>query len=127
MNTIMVVDNEKDIRDSLGEILRVAGYEVITAANGMEAMKLLKKIKVQLLLVDYAMPGMNGEELLLNLERENMRPPALVITALAPWNMARLVQRGVGYLRKPLSAAMLLSTVETLVGKEVCSGAEKTC
>ncbi len=127
MNTIMVVDNEKDIRDSLGEILRVAGYEVITAANGIEAMKLLKKRKVQLLLVDYAMPGMNGEELLLNLERENMRPPALVITALAPWNMARLVQRGVGYLRKPLSAAMLLGTVETLVGKEVCSGAEKTC
>ncbi len=131
---IMVVDDEKDVRDSLGEILRVAGYKVITAADGREALDHLKTQRVHMMLVDLSMPGMSGEELLLNLEKDKKRPPAMVITALAPWKLIGLVQKGIGYMRKPINASLLLTTVETLAGKgktltgkEGGRGAEKSC
>lgn len=124
---ILVVDDEKDVRDSLGEILKVAGYKVIKASSGKEALDHLSAERVNMMLVDFSMPGMSGEELLTNLEKDKKRPPALVITALAPWKLMGLVQQGVGYLRKPINASLLLSTVETLIGKEVGRGSEKYC
>jgi CheY-like chemotaxis protein len=115
---VLVVDDEQDVRDSLGEILRIAGYEVVTAGSGREALDYIGGGGlVRALLVDLNMPGMSGDELLMWLDERNMRPPALVISALAPWKLANLLHEGVGYLRKPVNASLLLDTVESLVGK----------
>jgi CheY-like chemotaxis protein len=59
-HTIMVVDDD-DIRDALGEVLRTTGHEVVTAANGHEALELLRNgVSVCLVLLDLMMPVMDG-------------------------------------------------------------------
>lgn len=125
--SILVVDDERDVRESLGELLRGAGYKVVTAASGFEALNYLKKHRVSMLLVDMSMPGMTGEELLMRLENDRWRPPALVITALAPWRLVGLTKHGVGYLRKPINSSLLLNIVDNFVRKEGSHGAAKTC
>jgi len=125
--SILVVDDERDVRESLGDLLRVAGYDVVTASSGIEALNYLKKHKVSMMLVDMSMPGMTGEELLMRLEHDRRRPPALVITALAPWKVVGLVKHGVGYMRKPINTSLLLNMVDNFVRKDGSHGAEKTC
>lgn len=75
MSTVLVVDDEYVICDILEFILEEAGYQVKKASNGLGALKILKpdqhedaeerqeKIRVELLITDYMMPLMNGEEL----------------------------------------------------------------
>jgi DNA-binding response OmpR family regulator len=112
--TVLVVDDEQ----SLGEILRMAGYYVVTTGSGREALDYIGDGgMVRALLVDLNMPGMSGEELLMSLDELNIRPPALVISALAPWKLIQFLHEGIGYLRKPVNASLLLDTVESLIGK----------
>lgn len=126
--SILIVDDEIDIRDSLRDILNMAGYDVITASNGKEAINYISEHDdISLMLVDMSMPEMTGEELLFTLEGMNKRPPTLVITALAPWKMIRLVEYGIGYIRKPINDKLLLGTIKTLIGKEGKSELEGSC
>ena len=55
--TILVVDDEPDIRDSVKTILEIKGYKVITAENGDDCLKKLKETKPDLILLDIMMPG----------------------------------------------------------------------
>lgn len=116
--SILIVDDEENIRASLGEILKMAGYEVTTAASGKEAIEHIGKKDVKLMLVDISMPGMSGEELINRLWFEEKRPSILAITALAPWQTAGLLALGIGYLRKPIDTHLLLGTVKTLLAQE---------
>jgi two-component system response regulator (stage 0 sporulation protein F) len=115
---ILIVDDEKDVRESIREVLNGAGYDVVTASSGKEALEFVNTQDVSMMLVDFSMPEMTGEDLLMHLEREQKRPPALVITALAPWRMTRLMEAGVGYMRKPLNNVLLLSTIKSMLSKE---------
>jgi two-component system phosphate regulon sensor histidine kinase PhoR len=122
---ILIVDDEKDIRDSLRDLLRIAGYNVVTAASGKEALDCIEKQKIGLMLVDLSMPGMDGESLIGELGRLKKMPPSIVITALAPWQTVNLVKRGIGYLRKPIDLDLLLGAVRTYIGKEGGNGSKK--
>jgi DNA-binding response OmpR family regulator len=115
---ILVVDDEKDVRNSLRDVLNMAGYDVITASGGREAMEFIDKEDIGVMLVDLSMPEMSGEDLLLSLEHLNKRPPALVITAMAPWKTLKLIDYGVGYIRKPINNELLLGAIKTLIRKE---------
>lgn len=120
--SILLVEDEKEVRDSLVALLRSAGYKVVSAASAEEALESLRKNrKVRLMLVDHYMPGMSGEEFLRKAWSEERRPPALIMTAIAPWRSLGLLEFGVGYLRKPISDNLLLGAVETYM-KEGGSG-----
>ena len=67
--TILVVDDEKDIRISLTGILEDEGYQVMTAASGVEALECARQDLPDLVLLDIWMPGMDGLEML-----EKLRP-----------------------------------------------------
>ncbi|GAB4389734.1 MAG: hypothetical protein Kow0025_16920 [Thermodesulfovibrionales bacterium] len=120
--SILIVDDEKDIRESLKELLKIAGYDAVTASSGLEAMECVDRGGIDLILVDLSMPGMTGQEFLRNLDGRQGRPPALVITALAPWHILDLVKSGVGYLRKPIDCDLLLGAIKTYMGKEEGNG-----
>jgi len=62
--TILVVDDEPSVRYALQRTLTDSGYEVLTAVDGEEAIKVLESNPVQLLICDYNMPGMSGIDLL---------------------------------------------------------------
>lgn len=116
--SILIVDDEEDVRESLKMVLETAGYKVVAKSSAVEALNYLnEKSRVKLILVDYSMPGMSGEEFLRKAWEKEQWPPALVITGISPWRTLGLLELGVGYLRKPVSSNLLLGTVETYMKK----------
>lgn len=63
MTTILIVDDETVIVELLRLVLEDAGYQIVAAANGHDALALLQTLRPQLILSDYMMPGMDGVEL----------------------------------------------------------------
>ena len=63
MNSILLVDDDMDMMRITANWLKRSGYDVSMASSGKEALKLLSEKKMDLLILDYAMPGMNGMEL----------------------------------------------------------------
>jgi len=59
---ILVVDDERDILDTLDYSLALRGFEVVTAADGLEALELAKQVKPEAMLLDVMLPGCNGYE-----------------------------------------------------------------
>lgn len=115
--TILVVDDELDVRDSLQAILSHEGYEVLTARSAIEALRIFDARQVDLMLVDYSMPDMTGEELVDILSHQQRCPPSLFISGLAPWRLAGMALKGIGYIRKPFNNELLLSTIAQMTGK----------
>jgi two-component system response regulator MprA len=123
---ILLIDDEPDVRESLKSLLETSGYEVITAESGTEALKYLNNgisESISLMLVDFSMTDMNGEEFLRIAWSVKQWPPALVITTeVAPWRTLDLIELGVGYVRKPFNTNLLLGTIEMYLRKEARNG-----
>ena len=98
---ILVVDDDPDLRDFLRLLLTSMGFEVITAANGQEALTVMEGHNPDLILLDMKMPVMNGWEFCRALECRDARPPIVVLTA-APDPAARAAEAHAdGWLGKP--------------------------
>ena len=82
MKTILVVDDEKNIRLLYKAELEDEGYKVLTASNGLEALDVLKKETVDLVLLDIKMPEMNGPEFLRYIRQFNQTLPIIISTAI---------------------------------------------
>lgn len=77
---ILIADDEAEIRDVLRLYLEKEGYEIIEAADGLEADTLLKKEKIDLAILDIMMPGLDGYRVLRNI-REGNNLPVLILSA----------------------------------------------
>ena len=58
--TILIVDDNREIVDSLGKLLAIEGYDILTAYDGMEALEVLERSRPDLILLDVMMPRLNG-------------------------------------------------------------------
>jgi two-component system, NtrC family, response regulator AtoC len=81
VGSILVVDDDPDIREVLADRLESLGYRVLTAANGMEGLETLERQNPQLVLLDIEMPGMNGLEMLGQIRKREHDVPVIMITA----------------------------------------------
>lgn len=81
MFNILVVDDNESIRKLISTYLQRDGYNVTLAANGLEALEVLETIKVDLMIADIMMPGMDGYTLTEDLRASNYNFPILMITA----------------------------------------------
>ena len=112
--TILVVDDEDSVRDSLSAVLEREGYTVLQASDGEEGLALLKERPIQLVLSDQNMPGMTGVEFL-KLVRE--RHPHILRIMLTgdpdPQTIIRSINEGEVYrfLKKPWDNTLLRVTV----------------
>src|SRR5690554_5399631 len=79
--TVMVVDDRVGIRKLLQEVLQSDGYHVITAASGNEALNLVRTEKIDLVLLDMKMSGLDGLETLTLLKAEAPQIVVLIMTA----------------------------------------------
>jgi len=77
---ILVVDDEKNIRSGLAKVLEMDGYDVLQAQDGQEAMKLLVKEDIDLIITDLKMPKLSGEELLKRVVSSYPAIPVLILT-----------------------------------------------
>jgi len=112
--TILVVEDEGPVRAFVERTLRQAGYRVLTAANGAEALSVARKERgIQLLFTDMVMPGMTGRELAAKLAE--MRPglPAVFASGYSEEALKEGFgdQAGIPYLAKPFAAEALLGRV----------------
>lgn len=111
---ILIVDDEPAIRLFLGEELAQAGYEVLTAASGEEALARLQTEPVDLILLDLMMDGIDGLQVMTELEQQTLPPVVIMLTAHASLDSAIGAMRrgGYDYLIKPCRTEELLSRVE---------------
>jgi len=108
---ILVVDDDPDLREFLGLTLTSMGFEVISAANGQEALDVVTTHTPDLILLDMKMPVMNGWEFCRALEGRDACPPIVVLTA-APDPAARAAEvHAQGWLGKPFEYADLEAIV----------------
>lgn len=111
---ILFVDDEVSILEMLRMAFEQFGYEVYTAANGMEAIELLKTSKIECMFFDLRLPGMDGIELCRTIRRDN--PIAAIFAMTGYANVFELFDcREAGfddYFLKPLDLQALLGTVE---------------
>ncbi|HHE46814.1 MAG TPA: sigma-54-dependent Fis family transcriptional regulator [Bacteroidetes bacterium] len=77
---ILVVDDDKPVRDLLQELLDGEGHEVITAGNGRDALAEMKRHKPDLVFLDINMPEMSGLSVLSEMKRQSLDMPVIVIT-----------------------------------------------
>jgi DNA-binding NtrC family response regulator len=113
--TLLVVDDERNLRESLSEALKNAGYNVLTAANGKEAYAIIQSHNLDLLLCDWRMPEMDGGTLLKHLGDEGrlVDLPVLVMTAHGTSNNAiEAIQFGAyDFVTKPFDLDDVLVTI----------------
>ena len=113
--TILVVDDDEQILDFLRPKLKGAGYNVLTASNGVEALEQTKAQEPDLLVLDLVMPGMDGFETLKEI-RDFSAVPVIVLSARgADTDKIRGLELGADdYLSKPFNPDELLARIKAL-------------
>ncbi len=117
MVNILLVEDNTDLRKLLRIHLQRAGYGVYEAGNGAEALDVIDRVAIHLLVVDIMMPVMDGYELTRELREADMNMPVLMISARETLEDKREgFRRGIDdYMTKPVDAEELLMRVEALL------------
>ncbi|MGE0859275.1 MAG: ATP-binding protein, partial [Gammaproteobacteria bacterium] len=115
---ILVVDDNRDAADSLAMLLEMMGLEVRVAYDGRAALDLLANYGAEVVLLDIAMPEMDGIEVARRI-RDQSAGRHVVLIAMTGWSEEELARRGARadfdlHLIKPVSGAVLLGTLATL-------------
>ena len=111
---VFVVDDDPDVRDAVGLLLRVRGYETALFSSAEDFLGVLAPTASGCLVVDIRMPGMSGLELQQELARRGSLLPVVVLTGHGDVNSARRALRAhaIDFLTKPFKEADLLSAIE---------------
>ena len=112
--TILIIDDEKNIREGLGAAFEMEGYEVRLAANGKEGLDLIAKGDIDLVITDLRMDGISGEEVLRRVTTETPGIPVIVLTGHGSIDAAVDAMRNGAYdfLTKPLNLDRLSMLVK---------------
>src|SRR5690349_15768246 len=113
-NQVLVVDDDTSVRESLKRLLTRAGYEVIVAGDGQEAIGRCSA-EIDLLILDLNLPIKDGWEIFDELTRRNPGLPVIIITGLTNQYETALAAGASALLEKPIEAPVLLGTVEDLL------------
>ena len=113
MKRILLVEDDPAVNYVLKRYLEAAGFAVLAAGDGKEALGLFASSTVDLVVTDFRMPGMTGEELLLALRAQRPGLPALIVSAYA--NELAVQIPGVPVLSKPVDAGELVGMVNNLL------------
>jgi two-component system sensor histidine kinase/response regulator len=119
---ILIVDDEPDVLLLLFERLTKAGYQVLKAASGKEAIEIAGKKAPDLIVLDIAMPGMDGSETatILRSDPKTKEIPILFLTCLFTKQEEKMCGHLLGqnfFIAKPYDAAELLGEIEKRINK----------
>ena len=119
--TVLIVEDDDAIRNNVTRLLRLEGYEILSASHGKEALELVRAAAPDVVITDISMPVMDGFELLeaLRADRKWGSIPVMLLTAMDDRaSMRRGMASGADdYLAKPFSRAELLEALEGLLKK----------
>jgi len=113
---VLIVDDEKPLRDFMRRNLEVRGYKVLTASNGLEAMAIYQNENVQLVIMDIMMPHMDGLEATRRI-RQDSHVPIIILTAMGEEaDKVRAFDLGADdYLTKPFGVGELLGRIKAVL------------
>ena len=112
--TILIVDDEKEIRDLIEIYLKNEGYSTLKASDGFEALSLLKSREVQLIILDVMMPNMDGIRACMKI-REERNTPIIMLSAKSE-DMDKIMGLTTGaddYITKPFNPLELIARVKS--------------
>ena len=119
MTSILVVDDDRTSRHLTESLLKKQGWKVTGAKDGVDALKLLRRRRFTLMLLDVWMPRMNGLELLEKLRSLKLRPRVVVMTSdETPATLLQAVRdQAFTYVHKPVEAELLIETVRLAIAE----------
>src|SRR5438270_4230492 len=117
--SILIIDDEMSIRESLETLLGMEGYNVETAEAGEEGLSRLASAPVDLVLLDFALPGRNGLEILEEIRERDPNLPVIMITAYGTVeNAVRAIRAGAtNFIQKPWDNEKLLADVRACIAR----------
>lgn len=112
-NKILIVEDEKNIRDYLVEAFKDANYKTVSTGDGAEALKIIKEDNLDLVILDLGIESISGETVCIEAKRHNPHLPIIILTAK---NTSKDVVRGLDigaddYISKPFDTEELLARV----------------
>ena len=127
---ILIVEDEKEIREGVSEYLSEVGYNVISAEDGMQAIELFKNSKIDLVILDIMLPKANGF-VVLNKIRQESNVPVIMLTAMSDdyTQIMSFDEKADDYITKPFSIIVLHKRIEALLrrGTKVAENKKKWC
>jgi CheY-like chemotaxis protein len=124
--TILVVDDDVSVRESVTKVLRGAGYQTVLAAGGLEAIARFLAHSIDLVLLDIGLPNQNGWETCKHLALGHAEVPIVVITGQEGQSNSALAAGAVALMQKPLDAPRLLQMIRELLGEPNESGPHRS-
>ncbi|WP_066739316.1 Hpt domain-containing protein [Cupriavidus sp. D384] len=125
--TVMVVDDSLTVRKASQRLLTRAGYQVVLARDGVDALRQLQEVMPDAMLVDIEMPNMDGFDLTRNVRadaRTNHMPLVMITSRTAEKHRRYAAEIGVNvYLGKPFNEDELLRTLQQLIGEKAAATA----
>jgi len=117
--SVLIIDDEAAIRESLQTLLEIEGYEVETATDGGEGLTRLAERPFDLVLLDFALPERNGIEILHDIRERDSELTVIMITAYGTVeNAVNAMQAGANnFIQKPWDNEKLLADIRTAVGR----------
>jgi CheY-like chemotaxis protein len=123
MATVLVIDDEFGISEVLTEILGDAGYQVLTAIHGRQALERIAETRPDVILLDFMMPVLNGAETLAALAADPAYRdiPVVLMSSLPEASIAEQASGYSAFLRKPFRVAIVLEAIARLLGSSHAS------
>ena len=117
MHTVLVIDDDASLRDTIGLLLEKEGFHPVLAEDGNTGYKQALTLKPALILVDLRMPGMSGVEVCKNLRAASMKTPLIVLSAIGDEiDKVLLLEIGADdYIVKPFGTRELLARIRALL------------
>ena len=119
VKTVLIADDDENIRAILEEVLKREGYRTVFAVNGQEAVEKVREESPDLLILDIRMPGMHGIEALEAVRRENKTLPIIMCSGLEKFkeDFAVVSFNVSAFLTKPVDIKELKAKVKEILGE----------
>lgn len=122
MPTILIAEDNEDLRDMLSQFLRANGYGVVGVADGQEAVEAAARERPDLIVMDLGMPGMDGLSAVAEIKRRDpaRSPPVFIVSAYdrLEYRTEAVAAGCVGFLAKPVDPAELLKSIRLLLPQD---------
>ncbi|WP_242967349.1 response regulator transcription factor [Fastidiosipila sanguinis] len=115
--TILLLEDEEQIREVVAEYLMLAGYEVVEASNAEESFDIIDDTSIDLAILDIMLPGVSGMEVLQYIKNNRASVPVIMLSALndEQSQLQAFNYYADDYVSKPFSPILLLKRIETIL------------
>lgn len=119
MKTVLIIEDNLEIRENTAEILELAGYKTLMATNGKDGIKIASEELPDIILCDIMMPELNGYEVIKQLKSDPLtsKIPFIYITAsVEKSEVEKAIELGAdGYVRKPFDVTELKTAMDNVL------------